>query len=141
MEPLTASAAAGAAIDIVARLLTAENLGMSGAIWLLLELLRRSVPALFEKGIFRRLLPVLPETIGVGSYWLIPTLAAPGASLGERLLVGFVVGSGSSKLHSVVRQTVFGKDKMIEAERERKAKAKAKAKDKPADGDDGADNG
>jgi hypothetical protein len=127
------SAAAAAAFDIVGRLVTPQNLGMSAALWLALEMARRLAPRLFQSGVFKRLLPILPEAIGAGVYWLVPALAAPGASLGERLLTGIAVGTGSSKVMKIIRQTLLGKDSDIVA-------AKV-AKDKKAAEEGGAAQG
>jgi hypothetical protein len=107
---------------MVTRLLTPQNIGMSAGLWLVLEMLRRLLPGLFQGGAFNRLLPILPETVGAAAYWLIPSLAAPNATLGERLLIGIVVGTGSSKVHKLISQSLLGKDSDIRAAKAAKAK-------------------
>jgi len=103
------------AVDVVGRLVTPQNLGMSAGLWLLLETARRLAPRLFQSGTFKRLLPILPEVLGAGVYWLMPALAAPHASLGERLLTGIVVGTGASKVRKLIRQSLLGNDADIVA--------------------------
>lgn len=118
-----ALSAAATAVDVVARLVTPQNLGMSAALWLLLEVTRALLPRLFQSGRFKRLLPLLPEIVGGAAYWIVPTLAAPGATVGERLLTGIVVGTGSSKIHALIKQSILGKDQSIVDSKAKKDKA------------------
>lgn len=103
------------------RYLTPENLGMSGLIFLALAMANAIFPRLKDNATIQRLMPFIPEVLGVVIYELFPkTLGPENAGFGELALIGIVVGTASSKVHKIVRQTVLGKDKAIEAKRERK---------------------
>lgn len=120
-----------AAVDVVARLATPENFGMSAALWLGLDLARRLLPKVFAHTSLKMVTPVLPETLGALMYVFIPALAAQGATLGERLLVGIVVGTGSSKVHAVIKRLKLGKE-IIVANRKSKA-VSAESATEPSD--------
>jgi hypothetical protein len=81
----------------------------SGAIFAVLQVLRKVVPELFKKGhVFsQRILPLLPVVL-TALCGFVPGIGAPGTSLGVNLLTGLLFGCFAGQVYKFIKGA-FGK--------------------------------
>ena len=91
---------------ITQHLATKENLMLVGAIFAVLQVLKMVVPKWAETKLGQRLIPIIPEFLGVGG-------ALAGISSGttwqEKVAIGLMAGFAASKGFKVGKTTVLGK--------------------------------
>lgn len=97
---------------IVATFFDRYTLMCAAGIFLLLRVLR-NVQAISSTGVYRRLLPLLPEALGVGAALAGGLPAIAGKALVIRLSAGLWCGYVATKFHKVLGQTILGDDDVI----------------------------
>lgn len=96
--------------DFAAYLVRTEHVLLMAAVSAVIEVVGRALPGLSENPYWARLLPILPLLTCSVAVW-VPGLI--GGTVGERIMLGVVLGSFCGHFHKVVRQTVIGSDKRI----------------------------
>lgn len=92
-----------------------ENLLIMLAAWIAVGIVGKVLPKFAAHSIGARLQPLAPFAFTMGAVFL-PGLIPAGTGIGERLMLGLILGWGSGHTHKVIKQTVFGKDSRIGAE-------------------------
>jgi hypothetical protein len=97
----------GAFVDY---LLQTEHALIACAAWVVLAMVKRVAPCLSENRVWLRLLPVMPTVLCTwAAFW--PGLVE--GTVGERVLLGIVLGAISSHVYKLVQQSLLGNDKRI----------------------------
>lgn len=96
--------------DLAAYILRTEHILLMAAVAAVIEAVGRALPGLADNPYWVRLLPVLPMLACSVAVW-VPGLVD--GSVGERMVLGVLLGSFCGHFHKVVRQTVLGNDKRI----------------------------
>lgn len=103
--------------DVVQKLvdlaLSADMLMTAAGIFALLRALRR-FPVVSDRNLYRRALPVLPETLGclVALSSGLPSLA--GQPLPLKIAAGLWTGYLAQRIHKILGQTILGDDASME---------------------------
>lgn len=104
--------------QLVKSLTSPSMLMLAGTIWLVLLMFNKLAPAQWtDNPWYARLLPVLPEIIGVALTY-VPGLMPPSifnSPLLSHAVFGIWMGALSSKAHKVVSQSFLGLDDAIQA--------------------------
>jgi hypothetical protein len=79
--------------------------------WAVVKTLTMAIPELADRPWFARLLPVLPLALTSGFVW-IPG-ATEAAGVGERIMLGLVLGFFVGHAHKIIGQTALGRDRRI----------------------------
>jgi len=89
-----------------------ENLITVLGVWILLDAFRRSVPKASTSGLYARLVPWMPLVLCIAAQWL-PRVGIVDAALGDKVLLGLVLGFAVGHAHKLIAQSVLGKDERI----------------------------
>lgn len=87
-------------------LLTYQNVLVIVATYSLVVMSRKVAPRFFVEGLGNRLLPVMPVIYSQGLVWATMSFQ-PTATIGERILLGIVLGAIASNGHSVLKRFGF----------------------------------
>lgn len=96
------------ASQLIAIVLAPTNLAIIVGVWVLLTTAQRVGPEVFARPLMVRLLPVLPLVLCIAALWL-PGITAP-ATIGERVLLGLLLGAAVGHAHKLLVQTGLGRD-------------------------------
>jgi C4-dicarboxylate transporter len=96
-------------VDILMR---PSNLILMTAVWALIGSLKKAAPELNNSAAFARVAPLLPIVLCIGAMW-IPGVEHESMGVGERILLGCVLGFAVGHVHKLTRQTFLGKDERI----------------------------
>jgi hypothetical protein len=99
----------GAFFDLQ-NLLSYQNVLVIVAAWTIITTLRKMAPSFFTAGIGQRLLPLLPLVVCQALVWAT-MVWQPTSTVGEKILLGFVLGALTSNAHSVLRR--FGLHEVV----------------------------
>lgn len=105
---------ANALFDLT-NLLSYQNVMVIIACWSLVVVARKAAPKFFDGTIGKGLLPIMPVMFGEGLVWATMSYQ-PDASVGERILLGIVLGTIAANGHTVLKR--FGLHGLIPGLRE-----------------------
>jgi hypothetical protein len=94
----------------VAYLLTTENALIMAAVSVSIHTVQLFTPQLEHNSTWGRLLPALPVLLCSAAVWF-PGLVDGG--IGQRVLLGIVLGAVSGQSYKVLRQSILGDDRRI----------------------------
>lgn len=84
------------------KLLTEWNAVLIVAVWVIIQSLRRALPAqLGPKGRWARLLPLMPIGMCVGACFVPGPWLAPDELIGQRIALGVVLGAIAANGHAI----------------------------------------
>lgn len=98
--------------QLIAIVLKPENLAVILGVWIVLTTAQRVLPELFAKPLVVRLLPLMPLVLCIAAMWM-PGVAAP-PTVGERVLLGLILGFAVGFVHKLVKQTGLGQDARLQ---------------------------
>lgn len=101
-----------AANSFLGIMLRYENLLTMVGCWVFISTLTKVFKTSAKSKLVAKLLPLAPIIFCEGAVWL-PGLQPAEAGIGERLMLGLVLGFGSGHIFKIWRQSVFGKDTRI----------------------------
>ena len=104
-----------------------ENLIIMFGAWVAVGVVGKVFPKFRGSKIGARLQPLAPFIFTMGACWL-PGLLPPEVGLGERLMLGLILGWGSGHMHKILKQTLFGNDSRIKAIAEDEVKDETESK-------------
>lgn len=90
---------------------------LGGAVFSVVEAVKRSLSGLSQSVLWVRLLPLLPLLLGGLGAVLVPSLSPPGGA-GERTVFGVLAGSFSGSLYQVVARQFSAVAKVKEVQGE-----------------------
>lgn len=108
MEP-SAIAGASKLLDIFMR---PENLLLMFAVWAFIGTAKKALPDIAASAVFARIAPVLPLALCVAAMWM-PGVQQASLGVGEKVLLGCVLGFAVGHLHKLTKQTFLGNDERI----------------------------
>lgn len=94
-------------------LLAPANLMIAGAVWTLIQAVRRLIPKLERHPFYVRAKPLASILLCSGAVW-IPNVTAVALGTGERIMLGVVLGTMVGQMHKVIKQSGLGEDKRID---------------------------
>jgi hypothetical protein len=101
MEPITT--ATTAAPDLFSMLISPWNVLLMVAVWTIIQVARRLMPLPFTKGQpFAKLLPIAPIAMCQAAMWIPGPWMTGAETLGQKLVLGTVIGACTSNLHSIL---------------------------------------
>lgn len=89
-----------------------SNFAIIVATWVLIDTYRRMFPMAARSSISARLEPLLPLLIASGFLW-IPGVAQEALGVGDKLVLGIVLGWGTGWAHKFLGQSIRGRDQRI----------------------------
>ncbi len=114
------------------KLLTEWNAVLIVAVWVLIQSLRKALPAqLGPKGAHARLLPLMPIAMCVAATFIPGPWLAPDELLGQRIALGVVLGAIAANGHTIASKLGLQAFLGLEVD-ETKARARKAARAEPA---------
>jgi len=95
--------------QFLSMMLRYENLIIMLSAWISIGLIGKMAPKFRDSKIGARLQPIAPFLFTSGACWL-PGLLPAESGLGERLMLGLILGWGSGHTHKILKQTIYGHD-------------------------------
>lgn len=92
-------------------LLRYENSLVMFATWILVGLIYKLVPWM-RGSLAARLQPLAPIVVSSGLVW-IPGLMPADSGIGERILLGIILGFASGSAHKMLKQGLLGEDSRV----------------------------
>lgn len=89
-----------------------ENVLVMGATWIVVGLLYKLVPWFKTAPIGARFQPLMPVVLASGFVW-IPGAMPAATGIGERIMLGIILGFSCGHMHKVLKQSGMGDDKRI----------------------------
>lgn len=100
------------AIDLVNIILKPENMAVVVGVWVIITTAKKAVPEFMSHPILVRILPVIPIVLCVAAMWL-PGVGQTDMAVGDKILLGLLLGFAVGHAHKVVKQAGMGKDARI----------------------------
>jgi hypothetical protein len=94
--------------QLVDLILKPENLIVVMSAWILISTATKAFPKLATNRQWKRLLPVLPIVLCEAAMWL-PGVAQETMSIGDKVLLGCILGWAVGHTHKMVKRTGMGK--------------------------------
>ena len=109
-------------------LLRKENLYLMAGAWIVLQTILRFLPiSVMDSPWTIRVLPIAPIILCSIGVW-IPGLQSDSVQVGERIMVGLILGYAVAHSYKITLQSILGKDVRIVTAREKKKAMKSLVK-------------
>ena len=98
-------------VDLIFR---PENLALVVGVWSIISGMAKAFPKLAKRRVWARVQPLLAPALCIAAMLWLPGLkAAEGLSIGDRIVLGLVLGFAVGQVHKLIKQTWLGKDERI----------------------------
>lgn len=97
---------------LISTVLAYENLAVVVGCWIVITTAQRAAPEFFKRPIVARLLPIFPLVLCTAALWL-PGVAQAAMSIGDKILLGLLLGFAVGHAHKIITQAGLGKDARI----------------------------
>lgn len=94
--------------------LTQHNLVIAAAIYMLLGAVKKSAPELVQHRLWARIEPLAPVLLASAAVWIPGLAATQGLGIGDRIMLGLVIGAIVAYGHKLFRQSLLGRDDRIQ---------------------------
>ena len=93
-------------------LLRYENSLVMFATWILVGLVYKLIPWVKKNSLAARLQPLAPIVVSSGLVWIPGTMPVD-SGIGEKILLGIILGFASGSVHKMLKQGLLGEDSRV----------------------------
>jgi hypothetical protein len=91
-------------MDLVLKL---ENLMVVVAVWVVVNRFSKAFPKILRMAVVRKVWPLVPLVLCISAMWL-PGIAQSSLAIGDKILLGLVLGGAEEIAHKVLKKWLGG---------------------------------